>query len=303
MTKKIELSSMSVKLFDAMNDGIIITDSNSVVTYINSSYSNLTGIKSDEIVGKRLKDVREGSRILEVLHEKKPMLFLKRLQGGFESYCDLIPILDDNNEVMGGLIVVKDAKIVREVINEREKAAERKLYFDNKIKDLNKTKYSFDKIVGKDTGMKDIVHLAKKIASTNINVLILGESGTGKEVLAQSIHNYSHRKDKQLAVNCSAIPENLWESEFFGYRGGAFSGSRKDGKLGLLELADGGTLFLDEVGEIPLHLQSKLLRVLETKKIRQVGAEKETMVDFRIIAATNQDLKQKAISGEFRQDL
>ncbi len=297
------LSPEAIKILESMNDGIILTDPTSVVTYINSSYSKLVGIKFEDIRGKYLRDVRSGSKIHEALIERKPRINIKRMQDGVESYCDLIPIMDEE-ELIGGLVVVKDAIMVKEVIKERTRVTEKQNYLEKKIKDLNKAKYNFDTIIGKDSGMKNSINLAKKAAVTDSNVLIVGESGTGKEVLAQSIHNYSIRKDNSfVAVNCAAIPENLWESEFFGYSGGAFSGSKKEGKLGLFEIADGGTLFLDEIGEIPLHLQSKLLRVLEERKFRKVGGEEEINVDVRIIAATNQSLKEKTEIGEFRHDL
>nr|WP_312580129.1 sigma 54-interacting transcriptional regulator [Sedimentibacter sp.] len=297
------LSPEAIKILESMNDGIILTDPTSVVTYINSSYSKLVGIKFEDVCGRYLRDVRSGSKIHEALIERKPRINIKRMQDGVESYCDLIPIMDEE-ELIGGLVVVKDAIMVKEVIKERTRVTEKQNYLEKKIKDLNKAKYSFETIIGKDSGMKNAINLAKKAAVTDSNVLIVGESGTGKEVLAQSIHNYSIRKDNSfVAVNCAAIPENLWESEFFGYSGGAFSGSKKEGKLGLFEIADGGTLFLDEVGEIPLHLQSKLLRVLEERKFRKVGGEEEINVDVRIIAATNQSLKEKTEIGEFRHDL
>jgi transcriptional regulator with PAS, ATPase and Fis domain len=151
--------------------------------------------------------------------------------------------------------------------------------------------------------MQEAVALAKRVARTDATVLLLGETGTGKEVFAQAIHTGSHRSDKPfVAVNCSALGHELLESELFGYRKGAFTGADRD-KRGLFEEADGGTIFLDEIGEIPLDLQAKLLRALETKRFIKAGDTKESSVDVRIIAATNRNLKREAETGSFRSDL
>ena len=152
--------------------------------------------------------------------------------------------------------------------------------------------------------MKNKIEIAKRMAATDASVLITGESGTGKEVFAQSIHNSSGRKDYNfVAINCAAIPENLFESELFGYDEGAFSGAKKNGKAGYFELAHKGTLFLDEIGEMPLLLQGKLLRAIEERRIARVGSSKLIDVDVRIIAATNQDLEDLVLEKKFRSDL
>ena len=158
-------------------------------------------------------------------------------------------------------------------------------------------------ITGISKAIQKAKETIKKIAPYDINVLIIGESGTGKEVFAKAIHKLSKRKDKPfIAVNCAAIPEDLLESELFGYKKGAFTGADKD-KKGLIEEANGGTLFLDEIGELPLSLQAKLLRFLEERKIRPLGSTKEIEVDVRIISATNRDLKKEMEEGNFREDL
>ena len=152
--------------------------------------------------------------------------------------------------------------------------------------------------------MKEILVLLKTISGTDSTVLICGESGTGKEMFAQSIHNASSRSRYNfVAVNCAAIPENLLESEMFGYEEGSFTGARKGGKTGLFELAHRGTIFLDEIGEMPLQLQSKLLRVLEERKVRRIGSDKNIDIDVRVIAATNKNIHQLMLDGSFREDL
>lgn len=164
--------------------------------------------------------------------------------------------------------------------------------------------YTFNKIIGKNKRIIEIIEYCKKISDSKSTILITGESGTGKEVFAQSIHNYSDRKDEVfIAVNCGAIPESLIESELFGYEEGAFTGAKKGGYAGKFEMANGGTIFLDEIGEMPLNMQTKLLRVIEEGTINRIGSSKQIPVNIRIIAATNKDLKSEAEEGKFRKDL
>lgn len=164
--------------------------------------------------------------------------------------------------------------------------------------------YTFDSIIGESPAIMQVVAQAKEYSRSPYNLLIVGESGVGKELFAQAIHNYSDRSDEPfVALNCANFPENLIESELFGYVGGAFTGASKNGQIGKFELADGGTLFLDEVGELPLHFQSKLLRVLETHKITRIGSSSETPVNVRVLAATNRDLEGMVEEGLFRKDL
>ena len=172
-----------------------------------------------------------------------------------------------------------------------------------KKKEVRANSFTFDNIVGKSSALSDVVTQARKVAATDVSVLINGETGTGKEVFAQAIHSASGRRSEAfLALNCSAFSRELLESELFGYKAGAFTGAVKD-KKGLLEEANHGTLFLDEIGEMALELQSKLLRVLETGEFVKVGDTKTTHVDVRILSATNRNLKEEIANGRFREDL
>jgi transcriptional regulator with PAS, ATPase and Fis domain len=164
--------------------------------------------------------------------------------------------------------------------------------------------YTFDSIVTTDARMNELIGTAKKISKTNCSVLIEGESGTGKELYAQSIHNESNRNTGPfIAINCSAIPKELFESELFGYESGSFTGAVKGGRPGKFELANGGTIFLDEIGEVPLEVQPKLLRVLDNNKIVRIGGSFERDLDVRVISATNRNLIDEVAKGSFRQDL
>lgn len=173
-----------------------------------------------------------------------------------------------------------------------------------KKKIVNSNRYSFAEIVGESPAITHIKELAARIAASNSTVLLTGESGTGKELFAQAIHGLSTRKNHSfVAVNCAAIPEELFESEVFGYEGGAFSGAKKEGKPGKIELAQHGTLFLDEISELPYQAQGKFLRVLQEREVERLGGTGSKNVDIRIVAATNRDLKTLVQEGKFRQDL
>lgn len=302
MKREIQISEDMKILLDAMDNGIIVTDAEMVVKYVNPAFLKFAGLKEEQIVGKLLKSVRSHSQLHLAMDSKKPIYNRRREQDGVESFTSLIPILEDG-ELIGGLCVVKEINVMETLIKELAELRRKERYYAN-TDNSNFTRYSFHMVVGRNGGLKELVETAKKVAENDGNILITGESGVGKEVIAQSIHNSSKRQEKPfVAVNCSAIPESLWESEFFGYTAGAFTGAKKEGKMGLFELAQGGTLFLDEIGEIPLPLQSKLLRVLEEGRIRKVGSEKEIPIDVRIIAATNKDIRQHVSDGEFRLDL
>ncbi|HCX65403.1 MAG TPA: sigma-54-dependent Fis family transcriptional regulator, partial [Eubacteriaceae bacterium] len=194
-----------------------------------------------------------------------------------------------------------NGKIDRLIFTFREEQRGRKL--SNKIMG-RRAIYTFDKIIGRDRNFLRIIEFSKKIADSRSNVLITGESGTGKELFAQSIHNQSPRKGESfVAINCGAIPPSLIESELFGYEEGAFTGAKSSGQAGKFEIADKGTIFLDEIGEMPYDLQTRLLRVIEEGTVSRVGGLKETVVDVRIIAATNKNLEEEVEKGRFRKDL
>ncbi len=193
-------------------------------------------------------------------------------------------------------------------LNVKEDTMEIVYVFDEvkKIKNKNEHQvyYTFDKIIGKAENFEKIIQYAKKIADSKSTILLLGESGTGKEMFAQSIHNYSGRGDKAfIALNCGAIPNQLIESELFGYEDGAYTGAKKGGNVGKFELSNGGTIMLDEIGEMPLDMQIKLLRVLQEGVITRIGSQQSISVDVRVIAATNKDLKKEVALGRFRKDL
>jgi len=195
------------------------------------------------------------------------------------------PLIDENGEVIGGVETFRDLSVLKY------------------LRDELKGKYSFRNIIGKNPGMQKIYNLIEVVSNSNSTVLITGETGTGKDLVARAIHYNSLRRAKPfIKVSCAALPETLLESELFGHKKGAFTGAVRD-KPGRFQLADGGTIFLDEVGEIPLSIQVKLLRIIEEQEFEALGDTKSTKVDVRIIAATNRDLKKEIREGRFREDL
>jgi sigma-54 dependent transcriptional regulator, acetoin dehydrogenase operon transcriptional activator AcoR len=202
---------------------------------------------------------------------------------------NVYPLRDGDGTISGTVVTIRDMKRVYKMVNKYTGMQAR---------------YNFDDLIGESDEMKRIIEYCRNISDSPSTVLIQGESGTGKEVLAQSIHNYSSRREGEfVALNCGAIPESLIESELFGYTEGAFTSAKKGGKPGKFELASGGTLFLDEIGEMPLDMQVKLLRALQERNITRVGGDKVIPVDVRIIAATNRNLLEQVKEGKFRQDL
>lgn len=199
------------------------------------------------------------------------------------------------DNIVGVVITIQNVTKVQKLENIIRQKLSKKGHF---------AKHTFDSIMHKSSIIDETINAAKLYALSNSNIMIVGETGTGKELFAQSIHNASNRKDGPfVAINCAALPENLLESELFGYVGGAFTGAEKKGKTGLFELAHNGTLFLDEIGEISLSMQSKLLRVLQEKEIRRIGDDGNISIDVRIICATNKNLKEMIKTGDFREDL
>ncbi len=210
--------------------------------------------------------------------------------------------LREANETLEQRVAARTAELTR-ALQEIERLREQLELENRYLREEVKTALAFDEVVGESAALRAVLQQIEIVAPTGANVLILGETGTGKELLARAIHERSLRRERPLiTVNCSAAPRELFESEFFGHVKGAFTGALKD-RLGRFQLADGGTLFLDEVGEIPLELQSKLLRVVQEGRFERLGEERTRQVDVRILAATNRNLQQEVEAGNFRQDL
>lgn len=290
-------------------DGILVTDGEGNVLLVNKSYERITSIKKEELYGKNMRDLinpvwMKNSVVFLAIKEKKPVSLPHTTRENKNIIVTGTPVFSKNGTVKEVVVNARDISEIYELREELLKAKEmEKLYFNN-IADSTHIKGQGRRIVVVSEAIKEVFSLAHKVSNFDATVLVEGESGSGKEEVAKYIHNNSLRKDKSLvAINCGAIPEQLLESELFGYEKGAFTGASREGKIGLYEAADGGTLFLDEIGEMPINLQVKLLRVLETGEITRVGSVKPVPVDVRVIAATNKSLEDKIKRQEFREDL
>ena len=272
-----------------IEDGILLCDARWECHIGNEKVKEL--LRVDEVRGLNLADFLPGKELKGPFTGKKTLIVSV---GRKNLVFTVIPVFSEKGRD-GYLVVIKNF----------EEAEEQQHQLRNKVIGAkHEARYTFQDIKGESKAIRSVITLAKRIAKSNSSVVIFGESGTGKEMLAQSIHNESSRRDYNfVALNCAAIPESLMESELFGYEYGAFTGARKEGKIGYFELAHRGTLFFDEVEEMPLSLQGKLLRVIEERKIVRIGSSKLIDVDVRIIAATNQNLKQLVEEGKFRKDL
>ncbi len=281
-------------IIDSIDAGILTSDLRGNIITVNQQVSDMFGYRPDEMRLMKTWNLLEdwGSVKASVMNKQSFTnvdVFVNSRRKKLQFNLSVYPHLDNEQHLMNIVFVFVEVKKVRKMAN--------RIMGHQAI-------YTFDKIIGQDKNFVRIIEYAKKIADSRSNVLIMGESGTGKELFSQAIHNYNRRKDEPFVVlNCGAIPRNLIESELFGYEGGAYTGAKSTGQPGKFEIADGGTIFLDEIGEMPLDMQTRLLRVLEEGTVSRVGSVKEIVVDVRVIAATNKDLKEEVRKGNFRKDL
>lgn len=291
-------------------DGIMVTDGEGKCIFVNTSYTRNTGIEKEEIVGHNMRELlnptwMKRSIALEVIENRCTVSMEHDTKNGNHILVTGNPIFDTNGNITKVVVNTRDLSGINDLkIQLDEAQAINKLFLERIGVAPEGHEINNDTVVV-NSHMRDIYEVAKRVSTYNTTVLITGESGVGKELVARYIHQSdTTRKDKPFVViNCGAIPENLLESELFGYEEGTFTGAIKGGKKGLVEQADTGVLFLDEIGEMPLNLQVKLLRVLESRKVMRVGSSTEKEVDVRIIAATNKDLEKEVREGRFRDDL
>lgn len=288
-----------LKILDYSSDEIFVLDGEKRILYVNQPCERHYGLKPTDVIGKYNVELFEKgywkpSIVPEVYKRKKPCHIKQQTYIGAELLTSAIPILNDAGEIE--LVVITATEIqTYKMIKSKEENTELKTTQEDDEP---------SKIITNSGKIKRILTFCEKVAPTDSTILIQGESGTGKGVFAHFIHQISKRKSGPfLTINCSAIPEELLESELFGYSKGAFTGASKTGKSGLIEAANGGTVFLDEIGEMPLVLQAKLLQVIQDKQFIPVGSSEVKKVDIRIVAATNQDLIKMVNDKRFREDL
>lgn len=275
----------------AVGEAIIAIDQEGRISHYNSAAEKIVRIPYQDVIGKKITDVFPPDNLLlnalrkgeiynnrEMIPERSKSHYLTNGR----------PIIDNKGQIIGAVANLKDSSEVRELVHSV----------------TGQLPITFDHIIYVSDGMNRILTMAKMIARGDSTVLIRGETGTGKELFARALHSSSYRANKNFVpINCSAIPDALLESELFGYEHGAFTGAAKGGKHGLFEFADGGSIFLDEIGELPAHLQSKLLRVLQDGKVRRIGGRREIPFNVRTLAATSRDLEDMVKKGQFREDL
>ena len=279
-------------VLDIVSQGVIVLNREGKIRYINKyTAENILMISAkqstNQCITKYIKDDKV-KEFLNIIDSTKSMENTEIEIKGQTYLLSINTLLSAENIFCGYMITLQDVKRIGDFLNDKR--------YDNPI--------TFDDIIGKSSKMMEVINRAKLFALSNSSVLITGESGTGKELFARAIHNLSQRCNKPfVAINCAAIPDQLLESELFGYEGGSFTGGKKNGKIGLLEVANGGTIFLDEIGEMAPHLQAKFLRVLQEGTIRKVGGDREIPINVRVLSATNQNIEVMVKNKKFRLDL
>ena len=286
-------------IFDSLYDGILIIDKNGIVVYTNPSYSRITKINKEDIVNKRLLDVRKDSHLTKVMKTGIKEIGQYRTINNIKYIVNMVPIIE-KGEIVGGISVLNDMQDIQKNLDKTLAILDN---LKEKVKILNKSKYSFDSIIAVDKSSVELKNYSKKISLNDSNILITGESGTGKKIYAHAIHNGSNRASFPfIAINCTTYSKENLEKELFGLEQDAFYDEKKR-KIGLLQLVDGGTLFLDEISELDYSLQTKLLHVLQEKTFTKMESLKEISVDFRLISTTNKNLLELVNQGKSRKDL
>ncbi len=290
-------------VLDYVQDAIIIDDENGTTLWLNKAAEELYSIKKEDIIGQNVSDLESlgvfsPSVAKLALEKKKSVSILHSNKEGKKLLTTGTPIMGKNRTIKN---VISTSRDITELIQLKNRIEDVQTALDE-LKSQKKVFYG--DIIANSPTMYNVIQLAKRLAQIDSTVLITGESGVGKGVIAKLLHETGKRKNYALVkVNCGAIPDNLLESELFGYESGAFTGSKKEGKKGLFEMAHNGTIFLDEISELPLHLQVKILQVIQDKEIQRVGGVDTITVNVRIIAATNKDLPSMVNEGKFREDL
>lgn len=286
-------------IIESSYDGIFITDGNAVTLRVNRAYLTISGLTEEEVLGKSMWDLQKAGVIdrsgtLIALSTREPTSLEQTFRSGRKALITSTPVFGEGDRVV---MVVTNVRDMTDFYALQEK-------YNSEIQLSRRQALGSTELIAADQRMLEVLAMVDRVAAMDTTVLLLGETGVGKEMIAKYICKASARKDERfITVNCGAIPPNLIESELFGYERGAFTGANKEGKAGLFELADKGTVFLDEVGELPLDMQVKLLRVLQERQVVRVGASDPVSIDVRILAATNRNLEEMVRKKTFREDL
>lgn len=281
-------------ILETIKEGVIVVDDEGRVQIFNQIAGEILGVELQKAIGKPLPTIIKGTGLLDVLKTGTPEMDYICHVGDKDIAINLLPF-NINDKTQGVVATFKEATSIQNI----DRKLREKLYAKGFV-----AKYTISHIVCESLIMKQLLYKTERYAKPDATVLIQGETGTGKEIFAQSIHNLSSRREKPfVAINCSALPESLLETELFGYEEGAFTGAKRGGKVGLFELANEGTVFLDEIADISQNLQVRLLRVLEEKEVMRVGGDRIVPTDIRIISSACKDLGEEVKLGKFRMDL
>jgi len=302
-----EHSEMSIlkTVLELAYDGILVVDIDGYITMISDAYKKFLGVEGDEVIGKHVTNVIENTRMHIVAKSGIPEINdFQEIRGDYMVATRIPYYVDGKQAGAIGKVIFRNINEL-EGINKKYNKIEMELRnLKSEISNLHRAKYTLKHIITVNNNMNKLKNYVRKISKTRSNVLIQGESGTGKELIAHAVHNESLDRDMPfVSVNCAAIPEHLLESELFGYEKGAFTGADKNGRIGKFEIADQGTIFLDEIGDMPLQMQAKILRVIQEGEVERVGSNRPKHIDVRVIAATNKDLKEMIELKTFREDL
>ena len=311
--KRDELLAMCERLFEISPDGFLFVNPDGRIAYINPAYCYQLDIKRSDAIGKPVVEVVKNTALVARMESRdftvERNVLWATLPGQYKTKEPYVIVTrcvvpDKDGNILGAIGQIKfinETLRLADVLNDMRDELK---FYKEELNRLGSDHYTFERIIGNSPQFSRVKALARKAAQNDFTVLLTGETGTGKEVFAHAIHYASPRRNRPFVrINCAAIPHELFESELFGYYEGAFTGAKKGGKKGKIELANGGTLFLDEIGDMPLSMQVKLLRVLQEREIEILGGEQTLPIDIRVIAATNKDLPQEIAQGRFREDL
>lgn len=292
-------------IFESIYYGSMVTDAEGYITHFNKPYGQFLDLDPEAQIGRHCTEAVENTRMHIVARTGKPEINSAHRIKGQDMVVQRIPIRKDGRVIaVFGQVMFKDVRDVSKLARKLSLLESKVKLYEQELINLRSTRYTFESIIGGSRTIRQLKREALNAAANQFPVLITGESGTGKEIFAQAIHHASSRKLYPFVrINCAAIPKDLLESELFGYEKGAFTGARSSGKPGKFELAHRGTVFLDEIGDLPLEMQPKMLRVLEEREFERIGGTTPVRADFRIIAATNQNLDEMLAEGRFRKDL
>jgi transcriptional regulator with PAS, ATPase and Fis domain len=285
-------------------DGLLVINQNGVITTVNQAILEFLQLKKEDLMGKEVRLIIPELELEEIIHTGLRVQGDVRSIRGVRCIVNRLPMIRDG-KVMGAVakLTFRDLHRLPDLVKRLKKLEDQISFYRHELSKVSRNDIHLDDIVGDSPVIKRVINMCRLAAQSISTVLLIGESGTGKSIFAGAIHHESRRPGPFIKINCAALPDNLLESEFFGYEGGAFTGARKDGKPGKFELADGGTLLLDEIGDMSPLLQAKILRVLQEREFERVGGTKTIHVNVRVIAATNRDLEQLIKEGKFREDL